>query len=274
MRLRTAFIGTEGWGTTGSFKNPLPCYSDSFANRPLAPVPFNFQPSTVNLFPKYARGAVACGDSGDALKRPTVNGQRQAVGPCVGFASSLELPTVNCRLSTAGNPAPAAEPQPQREQRGGRANRIQHRVVNGRTPAGHEDLMKLIGQGIRRGNQQRNARPTPPPAFAARAHGAVEHQEVHKILGEMRALPDDVVHVVVLPLRQPRNQPAQHRLENPFRVIGGKRVRGHGENHARPDNRRPPRPQPRHPARRRSLRADFRQAWCGARIAPRLGVWH
>ena len=51
-----------------------------------------------------------------------------------------------CLLPTCiSRTAPPAEPQPQREQRGGRANRIEQRIVNGGTSAGNEGLMKLIG---------------------------------------------------------------------------------------------------------------------------------
>ena len=83
MPLRTAFIGTEGRAyplpanLKFYFSFLLSCHTFGAASPTGSSVPFNFQPSTVNPFPKYARGAVACGDSGDALERPTVNGQRQ-----------------------------------------------------------------------------------------------------------------------------------------------------------------------------------------------------
>lgn len=174
--------------------------------------------------------------------------------------------------SPFGSGRPVPKPQPQRDQRNGCANGIEQRVVNGGTSARHKHLVKLIRQGIRRGDEQRAEPPSPPPAGVAPPHRAVEQHEIDEVLRKMRALPDDVMDVVVLALRQPRNQPAHGRLEKPFRMLGGKTVRGHRENHPRPNNRRPPRPQPRNPSRRRSLRANFRQAWCGTRIAPRLRV--
>src|SRR5919109_2159839 len=178
------------------------------------------------------------------------------------FSSSLGL------LSLSTPP----KPERQRDQRYARAGGIQQRIINGRAPAGHEGLVEFIAGGIDCGNQQRDASPAPPPPAVAASHCAVEQKEIHKVFPKMRALADEVMDVVVLALRQPWNQPAQNWLKKPFRVFRGKSVRGHGENHARPHNRRPPRPKPRNPSRRRSLGTNFRQGWCGTRIAPRLGV--
>ena len=131
--------------------------------------------------------------------------------------------------------------------------------------------MKFIGSGVSRGDEQRGGSPSPAPSRAASSHRAVEQQAKHKILREMCGLANEVMHEVILALRQPGDQPAQNRVEEPFRVFRGKGIGRHREDHARPHNRRPPRPEP--PERSRwSLRADFRVAWCRARVAPGLRV--
>ena len=80
------------------------------------------------------------------------------------------------------------------------------------------------------------------------------------------------MHQVILALRQPGDQRAQDGLEEPFRVLSGEGIGRHGEDHARPHHRRPPRPEPSEHSRRRSPRTDFRDAWCGTRVAPGLPV--
>jgi hypothetical protein len=130
--------------------------------------------------------------------------------------------------------------------------------------------MKLVGNGVSRGDEQRGRSPSPAPTRAASSHRTKEQHAKHKILGKVRALADDVMHQVILALRQPGDQPTQDWLEEPFRVLRGKSIGRHGEDHARPHHRRPPRPEPPERSRRGSLRADFRDAWCGARVAPGL----
>jgi len=132
--------------------------------------------------------------------------------------------------------------------------------------------MKFVGKGVTRGDEQGGGSPGPAPSLAASAHRAVEHQAKHKILRKMCALANEVMHQVIPALRQPWDQPAQDRFEDPFRVFRGKGIGRHGEDHARPHNRRPPRPEPPESSRRWCLRADFREAWCGTRVAPGLRV--
>ena len=132
--------------------------------------------------------------------------------------------------------------------------------------------MKFVGSGVSRGDEQRGGSPSPAPSRAASSHRAVEQQAKHKILRKMRALANEVMHQVILALRQPGDQPAQDRLEEPFRVFRGEGIGRHREDHARPHNRRPPRPEPPESSRCWRLRADFREAWCGTRVAPGLRV--
>src|SRR5215472_17620081 len=67
-----------------------------------------------------------------------------------------------------------AKPQPKHNQRHERARGIEQRIINRRTTAGHERLMKLVGKGVTRGDEQRGGSPGPAPSLAASAHGAVE----------------------------------------------------------------------------------------------------
>src|SRR5205807_1538648 len=165
----------------------------------------------------------------------TTNHQSRATSHCSCgyFPACLALPTVNCitltgkesteigeSLRSGSSPA---EPQPEHGQRNECAHRIEQRIVNTRCPANHERLVNFIQQGIARGDEQRAESPHPAPAGLAAPQRAVQQQEKHKVLREMRALANDMMDVVVLTLRQPGNEPAQNRLEKPFRVIRGKR---------------------------------------------------
>ena len=132
--------------------------------------------------------------------------------------------------------------------------------------------MKLVGNGVSRGDKQRGGSPGPAPTRAASSHPAKQQHAKHKILRKMCALAEEVMHQVILALRKPGDQPAQDRLEEPFRVLSGKAIGRHREDHARPHHRRPPRPEPTERSRRGGVRADFREAWCGTRVAPGLLV--
>src|SRR5215467_9848178 len=106
-----------------------------------------------------------------------------------------------------------AQPQPDHHECDERSSGIKQRIIRRSPSAGNEGLMKFIGSGVYGGNEERDASPGPPPPRAAGTNGAIQQHEIHKILREVRALPDDVVNVVVLALRQPRNEPAKRRLE-------------------------------------------------------------
>jgi len=124
------------------------------------------------------------------------------------------------------------KPQPEHRERDERTCGIEQRVIGRSSAAGYESLVDLIQGGITRGNEERGDPPGRTPAWPVAPHCAVKQKAIHKIFREVRALANDVMHEVVLGLGEAWYQPAQNRFEKPGRVIGGKSVRGHGENHA------------------------------------------
>ena len=124
------------------------------------------------------------------------------------------------------------KPQPEHRERDERARRIEQRIVTRSGAARHEGLVDFIQDGISRGNEEGADSPEPTPTLPGAPHGAVEQNAIHKVFREVRAFANDVMHEVVLGLGKAWYQPAQNRFEKPGRVIGGKSVRGHGENHA------------------------------------------
>jgi hypothetical protein len=172
------------------------------------------------------------------------------------------------------NGASGAEPQPQRCKRHKRACGVQQGIISRGCAAGDEGLVDFIQNGVARGNRERRNAPSPAPSFASRAHAAVEEQAKHKILAEVRALSNEVVDREELILCQGWDQPSQDRFDHRGRMFRGKRIRGHGENHASPQDCRPPGAQPTPLARRVQASLNFRQLRSRARIAPRLGIRH
>src|SRR5437588_1652081 len=135
-------------------------------------------------------------------------------------ASPLRLFGAVLSKATPPGAAPRPEPEPQHHQCDKRTRGIEQRIVRRSGPAGHERLMKFICQRVRRSNQQRGGSPGPTPAGSASSHRAIEQHEIYIVFRQMRALTNDVMHEVILALRQARNQPAQNRFEEPFRVFG------------------------------------------------------
>lgn len=111
-----------------------------------------------------------------------------------GIARPATVPSRKTRTEfpIAGAPfSPVCNPCSQLRE--ARAARIEQRVKNGGAAAGHENLVDLVGRGIKRGDEDCQKSPMPFPALSGHSDSAKEQHAENKIFAYVSAFADDVV---------------------------------------------------------------------------------
>ncbi len=131
----------------------------------------------------------------------------------------------------------------EREQADGAACGVNQHVGHPRRARGHENLVKFVGGGVEKDQEQGAADLGPGPRRQPALPGvqrAPEQERQHGVFGQMRAFADEMVDLLDVRLRHVREEPVQEGFNEQRGVFIGLRVAGTGENDSHPHERRQP----------------------------------